>query len=161
MATEIDMAISEYSADIGISTPLSKTSEVSGSFLYHEDNGHALDFGIYGSGRSGKISGKFGVKGYVGEVGNANGWGIAPGGALAFNFSERLRVEGDYYYSPSVLAFADFDNMEEFSTRLLFSPIPNIDFYVGYRDVTVRPNGVKKPYTMAVISALASTYNQR
>ena len=138
MATEIDLAISEYAADIGVTAPISRDAVVSGSFLYHEDNGEMLDYGIYARGRSGKISGKLGVKGYIADVGNADGWGIAPGGTLAFHLSHRLRVEGEYYYSPSVLAFEDLDNLEEFSTRLVFSPIPNADVYVGYRDISFK-----------------------
>ena len=144
LATEIDLAISEYSADLGVTVPISPTAVTSGSFLYHEDNGQMLDYGVYARGRSGKISGKIGIKGYVGDIDAADGWGIAPGGTLAFHLSNRLTIEGEYYYSPSVLSFSDFDNMKEFSTRLIFQPIPKANVYVGYRNVNFKTNHGKK-----------------
>ena len=135
IALSIDLAVSEHSIDAGVIIPFGPESMASGSVLYRESNGHMYDFGLYATGRSGSLSGKVGAKVFGADLRNASGWGFAPGAAVAFHFTPALRIEGEYYYSPSVLAWNDIENLKEFSTRLVFSPMANADIYIGYRDV--------------------------
>ena len=135
MALSLDLNISQHSFDAGVIIPFGPESMAAGSFLYKEDTGHMYDFGLYATGRSGAISGKVGAKVFRADLKRADGWGIAPGANIGYNFTPALRVEGEYYYSPSVLSWKNIKNLKEFNTRLVFSPMPSADIYVGYRDL--------------------------
>lgn len=136
MAADIDLAISERTVDAGMALQMGESAVASGSFLYHEDNGHMLNGGLYATGRSGAISGRVGVKAFASDLKDSTeGWGFAPGGMLAFHFGQKMRLEGEFFYSPSVLSFNDIDNLKQYSGRLVFSPFPTADLYLGYRNV--------------------------
>lgn len=135
MALSLDLNVSQHAVDAGVAMPLGAESGAYASVLYREDRGHMYDFGLFASGRSGNISGKVGAKVFGADLKKADGWGIAPGATLALHIMPALRVEGEYFYSPSVLSWKDLENLKQFETRVVFSPIPNADIYFGYRDV--------------------------
>ena len=133
-ALELDFGLSERSLNMGTTIALSSTSEMSGSLLYHEDNGSMADFGVFATGSSGAFSTSFGIKTIAVDHRKLDhvGYGVAPGATLAANLTSVIRVQAEYYYSPSILSFNSTQNIEQLDTRFVIAPAPNAELFLGY-----------------------------
>ena len=135
MATSIDLSISQHSIGFGVDSAINSQSATSFSGLYHEKKGGMIDWGVKATSQSGGFSGSVGLKAIVYDLsGDSNvGWGLAPGGSVAMDITRAMRVEGEYYYAPSILSFSRTESIKQFDSRFVFSPMDNADLYVGYR----------------------------
>ena len=140
MATGFNIGLSEHSVSFGVDQALSNTSETSFSGLYHENKGGMIDWGIKATNQSGGLRYTVGMKAFAVDHRNDShiGWGFAPGGSVGLNFTQSMRIEGEYYYAPSILSFNRTKNMKQFDTRFVFAPMPNAELSLGYRNIQTK-----------------------
>ena len=143
LATDFDLTLSEHSVGFGIDQALSSNSATRFSGLYHENKGGMVDWGFMATSQSGGFRGSVGMKAFaVDHRGDSHiGWGFAPGGSIGINITQSVRVEGEYYYAPSILSFNRTQNMKQFDSRFVFAPMPNAELSLGYRNVQTKMSG--------------------
>ncbi len=139
-AFDLDLGISEHSLDIGTSIELSSNSKMGGSFLYHEKNGRMANWGVFATGIAGGFHTAFGVKAFALDHKDLDyvSWGFAPGASVGLDLTRSMRVEAEYFYAPSILTFNRAENVNQFDSRFVLSPMANADIFFGYRRIDFR-----------------------
>ena len=136
-ASEIQLGLSDHTAEVIYGSEFNNRSVAEASWLYHEDDGHLLGLGFYGKGQNGAISGKLGGKLFYVDVDGPDGHGLAVGGTLAFHATRQIRLVADLHYSPSVTSFGEVEHLEQASARVVFELMDNASLFIGYRNVDV------------------------
>lgn len=124
------------------------------SVLHHMDDGDLIGVGVHAVDvRKGTEEAVIGVGakvfGFVAE--EVDGAAIGVGGFFRYNmpFNRDLSAAGYAYYAPSVVSFADTENMLISDWRAQFSVIPNARIYAGYRYNSIKLEDIDKRYKLA------------
>ncbi|GAA6133590.1 YfaZ family protein [Oceaniserpentilla sp. 4NH20-0058] len=152
----LDLSINDETAGLEYdATRMGSPMHISAGFLYHEEDGELITFGLNAVDvRDSKSSLRIGVGGkvygYFNDAGD--GGALAVGGFVRYAPPELngLGFAGHAYYAPSVLSFSDTENMVDVSARVEYMLLPTAMVYLGYRfieanedalDIEVANNG--------------------
>ncbi len=137
----LDLSINNSAAGLEYdATRMGSPLHVSTGFLHHETDGDLVSFGlnavdVRNQGSPVRIG--IGGKAYAYATDGGDGGAIAIGGFVRYTPAELagLGFAGHVYYSPSVLAFNDTENLIDLGLRIEYKLLPTAMVYLGYRFV--------------------------
>ena len=149
LAQTFDINLSDKSAQFKYSTrignPNEGRSELGFGFLYNDDDNYLGEAGLLiidvaGTKTPGLEVG-VGPKLYVGRHDKTGGDAVAVGigGQLRYKLAAlpRLNFSLAGYYAPSIVSFADADNITEVNVQVGYEILPTANIYLGYRHIRV------------------------
>ncbi|WP_419811220.1 YfaZ family outer membrane protein [Bacterioplanoides sp.] len=142
----LDLSIANEMARVGYdATKVGSGMHVSADFLHHTDDGNIGSVGLHVVdvrnedpdlyiGVGGKLYG-FSADEADEDGDDASGAAIGLGGFFRYRLPgvPEVSVAGYAYYAPSVISFADADNLFDSDVRIQYSLIPTARVYAGYR----------------------------
>lgn len=149
-SSEIELGLSDHTIEVQYSADINERAQANAQWIHHEDNGNFGAVGFYGKGENKPISGTLGAKLFTLDFDDNNpndnhdndgeGQGLALGGKVKVDLIERVAVEADLHFAPSVTSFGDVDNMVMFGTRITGNIFQGTSVFLGYRNVKASMN---------------------
>ena len=119
----------------------SNSMNLDAGVLYNSDAGDVLHVGFYVAGlaSSGSNPVTAGVGARLvysnGDLSNQDGFAVPIGGFVRYSprKANRIAIDGQVYFAPSVLSLGDADKYEEGTIRFSYNVIHAADIYIGAR----------------------------
>jgi len=150
LADELDTNISSDSVRVIYTAPIGGADygrkNITMGALYNKDDNFFFDAGLHIIDEAGsKIPGMevgIGPKAYIGQTETEDylTFGFEALANYRLATSNRFLFSGNVYYSPSIIAFIDADELWELNFRASYELIPSASVYVGFRKIRVKVN---------------------